>query len=190
MKKALIIIGAVFGGLILLAIVGSMLPSDEPQEVVIVTKTETPAAAIDTSVEEEAVALTSDEQRVYDYIAEMYPRVQKDFKKSCTFTDGEVTNNDAENLKAIATITECATSFIPYAEEWNNLDWGYGEVSNLEDAFDAYMKGVSRYYVNWLDGISGGNVEACSRRAVLAELKAEKWAPRVEDELDAISNTY
>jgi len=178
MKKALIIIGAVFAGLVLLAIVGSMLPSDEPQEVIIVEKTSTPAPT-----EEQTSSLSPKEQAVYEFIARNYPKAQKLFANTRAVTDKEFTNDGYSDIK---TIVADATAFRKIAQPWADMDYQYGAVEELEEDFETYMVAVRTYYKNWLNGISGGNAERCATNAVKAEYKAEKLAPRIEGHLDQL----
>jgi len=181
MKKALIIIGAVFAGLALLAIVGSMLPSDEPQKVVIVKETmeATPIPAVETPA-----TLSGEEEKVYEFIASSYPKVDALFAETCEMVDGE-----GEALDDIQTLIDNATAFATVAEKWADMDYAMGEVGSLESAFEEYMVASRKFYKNWLNGINGGNVTQCAKNAVVARNKAEKWAPRVEERLAEIEDT-
>ncbi len=176
MKKTLIIIGAVFAGLALLAIVGSMLPSDEPQEVIVVepTPTQEPEAPAEPT-------LTAEELRVYRYIERTLPKTNRLYERMLRAIDRESMNG----------LIACSEEYITYAKSWEKLDWANGEVTDLETAFGEYMEGNRKFYKNWLAGVVGdGNVEQCAANAVKAERAINRWAPRVEDELAAIDSTY
>lgn len=170
MKKALIIIGAVFAGLALLAIIGSFLPSDEPQQVVIVD----PTPAAEAEAPAPATELTSEELRVYRYIDRTFPETERIY---------------ARMLKAIerenpADLVACCEQYIRYGKTWERLDWANGEVTDLETAFGEYMEGNRKFYKNWLSGTFGeGNMRQCAANAIKAQDAIEKWAPRVEDRL-------
>lgn len=169
MKKALIIIGAVFAGLALLAIVGSLLPSDEPQEVIVVEPT--PAQEADVQA---AAALTDEELRVYRYIERTFPKVDDLYSRT----------QDAIDVEDPSALVSCCEEFIKYAKTWERLDWANGEVTDLETAFGAYMEGSRKFYKNWLAGTFGdGNVSQCAANAIKAQDTIETWAPRVEDRL-------
>lgn len=179
MKKALIIIGAVFAGLALLAIVGSMLPSDEPQKVVIVTETQTPTAEPAISEPDPVVVLNDQEQRVYSFVERTYPKLDTLYGRTLKAID----RNSVTGLVA------CCEQFIAYGKGWKRLDWANGEVTDLETAFGEYMEANRRYYKNWLNGtVGGGNLTQCATNAIKAEESMTKWAPRVEEELAAVES--
>ena len=183
MKKALIIIAAIFGGLILLAVVGSILPED-------------PALTIDKDAEvqqlvpeataEEVASLTSKEQRIYDFIALNYPKLvelRADFDE-CLW-------NDSSNAKRIRVLVKCSGQFAGIAQQWNKAGWGYGQVADLEDAFDDYVNATRRWYKNWVAGVYGSTgTDLAASNAIKAETQMDKFGPRVEAQLSEIDNTY
>ena len=187
MKKALIIIGAVFAGLALLAIVGSMLPSDEPQKVVVVQETveATPTEPAEVEVAPTAPTLTTKEQRIYDFISLNYPKLvdlRADFDQ-CLW-DG------SSNAKRIRVLVKCSAQFVTIAEKWNEAGWGYGRVADLEDAFDDYVNATKRWYKNWVAGVYGStNTDLAASNAIKAEKQMNKIEPRVEARLADIEDT-
>lgn len=191
MKKALIIIGAVFAGLILLVLVGAAVGED-PQQPVVVIQSAAPvpeptvAEPEPVATPEPAATLTSGEQRVYDFISAEFPTLRHDNEKLCAMLNG-----DASYAAIIKRLTGDGEKFIALTKRWNRMDWGYGEVSDLEDDFDAYMNASRAFYRNWVNGITGGNTDQCAANAVKAEAKMDRYAPRVEAHLDELeAGTY
>jgi hypothetical protein len=170
MKKALIIIAAIFLGLGFLALVGSVI--EKPAQVVMVDPEPTPVAT-----------LTNDEQRVYDFIATEFPELRDMNVKIIAVLDG-----NGSYTAMVKRLTSNGEAFIALTGRWNDIDWGYGQVSDLEDDFDAYMNASRAFYRNWVNGISGGNVDQCATNAVKAELKMEKLVPRIEEHLAELDN--
>jgi hypothetical protein len=101
-------------------------------------------------------------------------------------------DGDASYGVIVKRLTNDGGAFIKLTKRWNRIDWGYGEVSDLEDDFDAYMNASRAFYRNWVNGIvGGGNVDQCATNAVKAELKMDRYAPRVERHLDELEEgTY
>ena len=184
MKKALIIIGAIFLGLIALAIVGSILPEDPA---LTVDKDAEIAQPVIEEAPEPAPTLDNDEQRVYDFIAENYPKIDKLFNETLITVD--IADGDSET--ALLDLVDDASTYVELAKGWEELDWAGGKVRTLETAFGQYMVGTRRFYKNWLNGtVGGGDTTQCAKNAVKAQLLAEEWAPRVEERLEHIDNTY
>jgi hypothetical protein len=184
MKKALIIIGAVFAGLILLVLVGAAVGED-PQQPVVVIQSAAPVAeptvAEPTPVPtpEPVTTLTSDEQRVYEFISSEFPDLLERTTKLIAMLE-----SDASYAAIVKRLSHDGDEFVTLTKRWNNIDWGYGEVSDLEDDFNAYMNASRAFYRNWANGIVGGaNIDQCATNAVKAEIKMDKVAPRVQAHL-------
>lgn len=177
MKKALIIIGAVFAGLVVLVIVGGVIESN--QQPIVVMQSPAPEAG------QAAPGLTGDEQRVYDFIAVEFPKL-RDMNDDLILTlEGDSYGTMLRELK------RSSVAFLELTKRWNRLDWGYGAVSDLEDDFDLYMNNTRAFYRNWLKGISGENTTLCATNAVKAESKMNDLVPRIEGHLDELSDgTY
>jgi len=179
-KKVIIIIGVVFLGIIALAIVGAFIGGDEPQEVVIVEKTVAPTVepTVAPAPEEQEVVLTSEEAKVYKYIARTYPKVDALYARMKNVIERD----------SVSGLVDCCDEFVGYAKSWQRLDWANGQVTDLETAFGSYMEGSRKYYRNWLNGtLGGGDITQCATNALKAEAVIDRWAPRVEDRLDEVS---
>jgi hypothetical protein len=171
MKKALIIIGAVFGGLILLLLVGAAVGEDT-----VVVQGTAPEV---TAPPEPAITLTAKEQRVYEFIAEKYPKVRAMNDATCESVDDE----DASGLDTIQVVIDNSNDFVDIGEEWKELDFVGGEVDKLERDFDGYIDASVDYYMAWLKAADGNTSDAAIAKAVKARNTFENLDENIEAHL-------
>lgn len=161
MRKALIIIAAVFAGLIALAVVGSLLPNEEPQAVL------QPAAP--------SPALTEEEREVYDYIASATSDLDDlygEFGEACSDVD-------------LSAMVQCGRDWRTLSDEWDELPIAGGNVSDLEYAFDDAVWAVNKSMKDAIRILDGKDVsEEALKRHVTAAVTA---IAACEAELEAVS---
>lgn len=134
---------------------------------------------------EAQAGLNDAEQRTYEFIAVNYPKLRSLNERAFTTLDSDSTST----RKAISTLVSCGQPFLAMNKRWNRVDWAYGAVGNLEDDFDHYVDATRRYYKNWVDALTGGNLGTCAQNAINARDRMDKYGPRVEAGLSEVEGS-
>jgi hypothetical protein len=144
-----------------------------------VTASPSPTVEAEPSVEP-LPALSGEELEVYEFVVASYPKLGRLWAHTDKAIQG------GSDSVAIIALTSDGEDFVPLLKRWNRMDFVGGQIGTLEENFDQYIRSVGRYYKNWLNGITGGNIDQCAANAFKAEGNIDRWGPRVESELERL----